>query len=66
MFKVNNKDTRMTPLPCSSVFIVNFEQVDPGWVTFCENKKDFKCYVCYYNSLSSANKNLCFIVVKLR
>ena len=33
MSKVNNKDTRTTSLPCSSVFIVNFEQVDPGWVT---------------------------------
>ena len=35
MSKVNNKDTRMMPLSCSSVFIVNFEQVDTGWVTFC-------------------------------
>ena len=44
MFKVNNKDTRMTPVAslsqilyetyiklCSSVFIVNFEQVNAGW-----------------------------------
>ena len=37
MFKVNNKDTRTMPLapcftPCSSVSIVNFEQVNFGWV----------------------------------
>ena len=48
MFKVNNKDTRTTPMaslvsllllwtyftPCSSVsvFVVNFEQVNAGWV----------------------------------
>ena len=47
MFKVNNKDTRTTPLaafwclscqiwtyftPCSSVSIVNFEQANAGWV----------------------------------
>ena len=44
MFKVNNKDTRMTPgvksllitlnyfTPCFSVFIVNFGQVNAGWV----------------------------------
>ena len=34
MLKVNNKDTRPTPTyfpPCSSVFIVNFEQVNAGW-----------------------------------
>ena len=33
MFKVNNKDTRTTPAyltPCSSVFIVNFEQASGG------------------------------------
>ena len=29
MFKVNNKDTRT----CSSVSIVNFEQVNASWVT---------------------------------
>ena len=37
MFKVNNKDTRKTPMAyfksCSSVSIVNFEQVNTGWVT---------------------------------
>ena len=41
MFKVNNKDTRTTPMtsfwflyfaPCSSVSIVNFEHVIVGWV----------------------------------
>ena len=47
MFKVNNKDTRTTSMtsfwcfycelwtystPCSSVSIVNFEQVNAGWV----------------------------------
>ena len=33
MFKVNDKDTRTTPnfRPCSSVSIVNFEQVDADW-----------------------------------
>ena len=46
MFKVNNKDTKMTPWrrfgvfivnfehilhPCSSVSIVNFEHVIAGW-----------------------------------
>ena len=36
MFKVNNKDTRTTDAityftPCSSVSIVNFEQVNSGW-----------------------------------
>ena len=34
MFKVNNKDTRTTPLafrPCSFVSIVNFEQVNADW-----------------------------------
>ena len=29
MFKVNNKDTRSTPM----VFIVNFEHVIAGWYT---------------------------------
>ena len=47
MFKVNNKDTRTTPLasfwclycyfltystPCSSVFVVNFEHAIASWV----------------------------------
>ena len=46
MFKVNNKDTRTTPLvsfwclycyllthsiPCYNVFIINFEDVIAGW-----------------------------------
>ena len=32
MFKVNNKDTRTTPLsPCSGVPIVNFEREIAGW-----------------------------------
>ena len=35
MLKVNNKDTRTTPLayftPCSSVSIVNFKHVIAGW-----------------------------------
>ena len=30
MFNINNKDTRTTT-PCSSVSIVNFEQVNTGW-----------------------------------
>ena len=28
MFKVNNKDTRTTPTPCSIVPIINFEQLN--------------------------------------
>ena len=34
MFKVDNKDTKMTPAepPGSSVSIFNFEQVNAGWV----------------------------------
>ena len=32
MFKVNNTDNRTTYFtPCSSVSIVNFEQVNAGW-----------------------------------
>ena len=31
VFKVNNKITRTTP-PCSSVSILNFEQVNASWV----------------------------------
>ena len=31
MFKVNIKDTRTTPLGCSSVSIVNFQQVNADW-----------------------------------
>ena len=36
MFKVNNKDTRTRPYftPCSNVSIVNFEQVNAGWLVF--------------------------------
>ena len=38
MFKVNNKDTRTTPMasyftPCSSVYNVNFEHITADWVT---------------------------------
>ena len=37
MFKVNNNDTRTTPMapyftPCSSVSIANFEHIIAGWV----------------------------------
>ena len=36
MFKVNNKDTRTTPLnifsPSSTVSIVNFEHVNADWI----------------------------------
>ena len=31
MFKVNNKDTSLTP--CSNVFVINFKQVNAGWDT---------------------------------
>ena len=34
MFKVNNKVTRTYFTPCSSVSIVNFEQVYAGWGIF--------------------------------
>ena len=46
MFKVNNKDTRTTPFIvnfeyisqlCSSVSIVNFEQVNADWAFFNEH-----------------------------
>ena len=49
MDKVNNKDTRMTPLvsyftPRSSVFIVNFERVNANWepskLSFIRTKKN--------------------------
>ena len=40
MFKINNKDTRTKSMtlrtyftPFSSVFVVNFEQVNVSWVT---------------------------------
>ena len=33
MSKVDNKDTRTTPMVCSSVSIVTFEQVSTGWGT---------------------------------
>ena len=43
MFKVNNKDIRMTSLtyftPCSSIFVVNFEQVNAAWETIERKKK---------------------------
>ena len=32
MFKLNNKDTRTTPMTCSSASITTFEQVNAGWV----------------------------------
>ena len=38
MFKVNNKDTKTTPTPCSSVSIVNFEHVNASWVISGTNK----------------------------
>ena len=38
MFKVNNKDNRTYFTLCSSVSIVNFEQVNAGWVP------SFLCY----------------------
>ena len=41
MFKVNNKDTRMTP-SCSSVSIVNFEQVNADWVEMIKEKTEFE------------------------
>ena len=37
MFNVNNKDTRPTPLPGSSVSIVNFEQVNADWAMVSPN-----------------------------
>ena len=40
MFKVNNKDTRTTPMaltPYSRVYIVNFEQVIAGWINSSGN-----------------------------
>ena len=54
MFKVNNKDTRTTPVvsfwclstPCSSVSIVNFEHVIASWDG------------CYVNGQCPQNKAL--------
>ena len=37
MFKNNNKDTRMTFIPCSSNSIVNFEHVIAGRGMFLRN-----------------------------
>ena len=34
MFKINNKNTRTTPVACSSVSIVSFKQVNVGWYVF--------------------------------
>ena len=31
MFKVNIKDARTTPMACSIVSIVNFEQINISW-----------------------------------
>ena len=31
MFKVNSKDTSTTPMACSIVSIVNFEQINISW-----------------------------------
>ena len=40
MLKVNNKGTKMTPLPCSIVFVVNFEQEIAKWVTSLRSDDD--------------------------
>ena len=37
IFKVNNINTRTYFTPCSSVSIVNFEQVNAGWVVYAES-----------------------------
>ena len=50
MFKVNNKDTRTTPL-CSSGSIVNFEQVNADWLSLLLNLNMLK--------LSTHPKNAC-------
>ena len=44
MFKVNNKDTRMTPyfITYSGVFIVNFEQLNANWVVVSNYKVNEK------------------------
>ena len=39
MFKVNNKDTRTTPME-SSVSIVNLEQIIADWIMFLVSLKD--------------------------
>ena len=64
MFKNNIKDTRTTPLaPCSSVFIVKFEQVNAGWLSHrndsntsrisyhVEAFKKTKFSILYYNKV---------------
>ena len=44
MFKVNNKDTRTTPMayftPYSSVSIVNFQHVIACWEQKCERERE--------------------------
>ena len=45
MFKVNNIDTRTTPMPYftpwSGVSIINFEQKNASWVTTNETEPNF-------------------------
>ena len=53
MFSANKKDTRTTPMtyftPCSSVSIVNFEQVNADWVSTCfEMSYHFKVFVSLF------------------
>ena len=69
MFKVNNKDTRTTPLltlniftPCSSVSIVNFEQVNTAWVVaakaFTVTKNSNKKTMWLFNCANKINNCL--------
>ena len=48
MFKVNKKDTRTYFTPCSSVSIVNFEQVIAGWGVILSNVKEKKIVFFYF------------------
>ena len=59
MFKVNNKNTRMTSLMSFGVSIVNFEQVNAGWeISKTWWTEVFKCD-SLGNNTSSINLNWC-------
>ena len=46
MFKVNNKDTRTTPMPRSGISFVNFEEVNADWVCTYIYESPEKTYSC--------------------
>ena len=65
MSKVNNKDTRTTPVslllnlnftPCSSISIVNFEHVNADWVSAVKVLLPFSLY--HFSNCSAISKEL--------